>query len=654
MCAVLWLALVVVPACSDDGGTTGAQTTETTVGAPTSVETTSTDDPVPADVEALLEVVPDDELFDPAQGYLDEDGVLTFDGALALFSAAIVPLPGVEPAPNGDVEEISNVLRVIQRHRAELTAEQSAVFDSVVLAGDALDIDDVLPGPGAYRGMSTEDIQRDASAVAQVARSHFATQLGRLLPFAIRIAVLPATVAGVPVFGPRTLADALLVEEGGTEYCRVRVNEEKYQPGEIRFVMAHEVFHCFQFAIDNGVDGPDWVVEGTAQWAAEEFTGGSVPVSEGWAARWASTPTRPISRRSYDAVGLYALVTELGVPIYDYVDDLLRSPRLATVRAAAGTQLDVEWALSYAGRPSWGDPYALAAGSFGGRGAQRQLVRATVDGGPATFPSPASSRDSGAQVYSLAADGDVLVILGDGYGGIRFDGGDAMAFTGDFAGDFCLKTGGCVCENGTPTGGAGRTIAGQGSRSVFIGWGPQGDASPILEVQSLEQWCNDVPVPDTTGAISDGCYIGLWRTVRMNIPPVNDLPPLVGGDGMTVEFRADGTFIANYDTMQPAIAVIDDKNNVVMSFQFTGVVPGRWSVEPTGEISGSGDLTTLRVLARLIEPVEQEILNVGVLEMFGGGAAPPGVYHVADCRGSSMTITTVWGGGNMSIELQRA
>ncbi len=645
-------ALLLLGACDGgDGG--GAEAPATT----SAGQVATTDDPAPADVEELLEAVADDVLLDPAQAYLDADGVLTLEGALALFSAAVTPLPDVEPAPDGDLEEMSNVLRVIQAHRAELTPEQGAVFDSVVLAGDAIDIDDVLPGPGSYRGLSTDDIQRAGAAAAQAARSHFAGKLGRTLPFPIRIVVLPETVGGMRVFGPRTLADALLMDDGGAEYCRIRVNQQKYQAGEFPFVMAHEVFHCFQFAVDEGAAGPDWVIEGTAEWAAEEFTGGNVPLSEGWARDWAATPTRPLSLRSYDAVGLYALVTEVGVPMYDYVDDLLGTPRIATVRAAAGPQLDVQWALSYAGRPSWGDPYALVAGSFSGRGAQRQLLRATVDGGPATFPNPATSRDSGAQIYSLAADGDVLVVLGKGHGGIRFDNGTELPFNGEFAGDFCLKAGGCVCENGTSTGGARRPITGQGSRSVFLGWGPQGDASPILEVQSLAQWCNDTPTPDTgASGEADGCYLGVWRTVRMNIPPVNDLPPLVGGDGMTVEFRADGTFIANYDTMEPAIAVLDEKNNVVMSFQFTGVVPGTWSVDAAGKISATGDLSGMRVVARITEPVEQEVLNMGVLELAGGlgaGGGEAGVYHVAACNGPTMTIRTVWGGGDLSIELQR-
>ncbi|MGB8860233.1 MAG: hypothetical protein WCC60_13290 [Ilumatobacteraceae bacterium] len=658
------VALVALAACSGSGsnGMPGSEGTDfvrsTITVASTDAAPAETDVAEPEDVEELLDTVADDVVFDPAQAYLDADGVLTLDGAKALFSAAFVPLPGVEPAPDGAIHEATTVLQTLEHHRSELTSEQLAVFDGVVAAGEAIDVDDVPPGAGAHRGVGTDRLLQELSAAVREARTYFATKLGRTLPFPIKVVALPAEIAGTRMFGAETLADAQLTSDASGEFCRVRVNTSKYDSRFRLFVMAHEAFHCFQFAVNDGDPGPNWVIEGTAEWAAEEYTGGANDLAAGWSNEWVISPTRPIQLRTYDAVGLYALVDELGVPMYGYVDDLLSAPRIATVRAAAGQRLDVEWALSYAGRPSWGPPYALTAGSFRGLGARRQVLRAVRDGGPVAFPSPATSRESGAQVYALAADGDVLVISGNGFGGIQFEGADQMDFTGGFAADFCLKVGGCACPNGSSTGGGGREIVGQGSRSVFVGWGPMGDASPSLEVQSLEQWCNVASLPTSSvPGQADGCITGRWTATRLNIPPAGDQPPLVGGEGMTVEFRIDGTFIANYDTMQPAFAWLDEKNNIGMETQFTGVVPGTWTVDEAGQFVGTGDTSAMRVIARLTGPAEQEVLNVSVNDLMaslGATADPVGVYHVAECAGSAMKITTTYAGGTLSIELQRS
>lgn len=646
--AALVLSLAaLVSACGggDDDGSGGGAGAGTDITAPT-------------DDSDLLEPLADDVLLDPVQAYLDPDGNLTFEGAKALFGAVFTPLPGVEPAPDGDIHEATSIFMVLWAHHDELTPEQQQVFESVALAGDMFEVgaeEDEQGGAARSRqGVSIPAaVKQELERAAREAQSYFRGSLGRTLSFPIRIAVLPAAIAGMPMFGDDTLADAQLNSDANGEYCRIRVNYDKYSAAQARFIMAHEVFHCYQFDVTGGEVVPNWVMEGTAEWAAEEMTGDDLTLADNLARDWITTPTRPISMRSYDAVGLYALTTELNVPMYRYVDDLLRRPRIATVRDAVGVRLDIEWALSYAGREGWGAKYALTAGSFDGNGPRRQLVRATIDGGPATFPDPPGSRDSGAQVYSLLADGDVLVISGNGHGGIRFDGADEAEFNGSFVGDFCLKPGGCVCPDGSTAGGEGREITGRGSRSVFIGWGPMGDSIPTLKLQSLDHWCNSEPVPDTTGPLQTGCVIGRWQATRMNIPPVNDLPPIVGGEGMVVEFGADGKFLADYDTMVPIVGVLDEKNGVIFEFRFTGVVPGEWTVDEAGKFLAVGDTSAVRVVGRITEPIEQEVMNNPLSDFFSVGGDATGVYHVVDCSGNVLTITTVYGGGELSIELQR-
>ncbi len=56
-----------------------------------------------------------------------------------------------------------------------------------------------------------------------------------------------------------------------SRYCRIRVNPA-VASGPISYlvvVLAHEVFHCFEFDLDPAwASQGDWLIEGMAEWAA--------------------------------------------------------------------------------------------------------------------------------------------------------------------------------------------------------------------------------------------------------------------------------------------------------------------------------------------------------------------------------------------------
>ncbi len=406
---------------------------------------------------------------DPVESFFDEEGRLPLEAAKAIFATVFAPLPGVTAAAlDGDLHESSQVLRVLLANKDQLTGEQLAVIEDV-LGPVGAPLDDLLAGSGSSAGIARDQFLRDAAAVLRESQTYFATALGRSLPFAIHVVALPEIDGAIRRFPSGVLADASLRTIDERTVCAIRLNITAVKSLLLRETAAHEMFHCYQYAIDDG-RGPAWVVEGSAEWAGAKFAG-STSVSVGWAERWVTTPNRAITRRSYDAMGLFVLGEEVGVPMFDYIDELLAAPTIATVRGRLGPELDVEWALSYAGQGGWGSAYSLATTPFSGSGPARQQVRARVNGGPAVFPLPPGDRHSGAQVYSLAAEGDVLVINANGFGGLRFDNEQELRFSGSFSADFCLLPEGCLCPDGSNVGGGGRTITATGSRSLFVGWG---------------------------------------------------------------------------------------------------------------------------------------------------------------------------------------
>ncbi|MBI4882564.1 MAG: hypothetical protein HY826_00755 [Actinobacteria bacterium] len=595
---------------------------------------------VAGDIEATI---------DPMEAFLDDEGRLPLEAAEAVFAAAFSPLPGVTAGEiDGDLHESSTVLRVLLANREQLTAAQLIVIEEA-LGPVGAPLEDLLAGAGARAGIARDEILRDAAAHLRDAQAFFSAELGRGLPFSVRVAAYSENDGGVRRFPPGVLADATTREVDGRTVCSVRLNLTAVKPFLLRETAAHEMFHCFQYAIDDG-RGPAWVIEGSAEWAGARFAGGSA-VSIGWAERWITTPNRAITRRSYDAMGVFVIAEEAGVSMFSYINQLLDAPTIATMRSRVGPELDVQWGLSYAGQGDWGAAYSLSTTPFVGAGPQRQMIRARVNAGPAVFPLPPGDRSSGAQVYTLAAEGDVLVINGNGFGGLHFDNGRELRFSGSFIADYCLIPAGCVCPDGTDVGGGGRAITAAGSRSLFVGWGPSPDLTPQLEVQTLDQWCTGESALPSDG---NPCMVGEWTSTSVTTPPINGSAPLQGGSGILALFRADSTFSVNFDNMTPLVGEIAEKLSVELTY--SGATVGSWSVDGDGQYTGGGDSSGVRLKARLTGSVEQVILDSSLAELAGATVStdtPPGTYRVADCSATALTLTTGAAGGKASMIFQR-
>jgi len=158
---------------------------------------------------------------------------------------------------------------------------------------------------------------------------------------------------------------------------------KKSSAAEFEFIMAHEVFHCFQFALAPTLweSTPDWIIEGMASWAAWVAYPPPVPVALDEFKDYVKSPAKPLFARDYDAMGFWARADEVGGgagTLFPKVPSLLTSGDSTASAIIAG-------ATSLAFQETW----ASAVRRYAGAGsAWNQLLPYSVSS--ASVPTPAS------------------------------------------------------------------------------------------------------------------------------------------------------------------------------------------------------------------------------------------------------------------------
>jgi hypothetical protein len=298
------------------------------------------------------------------EAVLDEigpDGTIAKPTALAAFALAYGPLPGVRP-PSGRRTAIPSATlaaRSVLAYRSRLTPRQRGVVDRLlglsapVRAGRARTAD--LGDPNFH---PTATVQASAESFAGIEAAKLAHPLGLQL------------VAGntsTPING---WADALPLNaagaygSGAATTCRIRVGPtgQAADPTFRQLVIAHEVFHCFEFAFEGArawQRQPKWIEEGLADWAALTVDPVSYTIGGGNLTAYIKTSYRPLFSRTYDAVGFWGHVQ-------DSVGTLWA--RIPVIFTAGGNEIAFRNALANT-EPflnSWGSSVFNATGrSFG-------------------------------------------------------------------------------------------------------------------------------------------------------------------------------------------------------------------------------------------------------------------------------------------------
>ena len=253
------------------------------------------------------------------------DGTVSKDVALQAFALAIAPLPGVT-VPSGPAPTVSEqkdgtfAVDWLMPYYDELTSDQQKAVDGALARASDATKRPATTGNGEMRFVlaNVDDTTKaNYVKVLEDAETKEAQQLnggGKLgmdwwLSFN-NVDIGPSGSLAYSVDDQR-----LKPPEVG---CDIHINpylldlSQKF-PWLVPVTLAHEMFHCFEYAHLGGkVHPPSWIQEGLAQWAGEAVNGPSPDGAIEWAL-YLQSPTKPLYKRSYDAEGFYLHMAEIGI-----------------------------------------------------------------------------------------------------------------------------------------------------------------------------------------------------------------------------------------------------------------------------------------------------------------------------------------------------
>jgi hypothetical protein len=267
------------------------------------------------------------------------NGTLSKATAMEAFVLAYGPLPGVHrpPGRKSRIEDGTLAAEWIERYYSRLTARQKAVVRRRLGVRGSAGAHTASTEPAAHAADLYDPTFQPDTELTALAQSFVPTYTGLVDPgFSLQV------VAGITDEVVKTKdggyvdADALPLAKDGIwgsgqpTICRIRVMQAGLESDAayLKFVIAHEVFHCFQFDIraDNAwTPLPLWIGEGTAEWAAMTVT--QVPFSVGgdWLGQYIQTPQTPLFERSYDASGFWGHTQDINGDLWNRLPGILAS-----------------------------------------------------------------------------------------------------------------------------------------------------------------------------------------------------------------------------------------------------------------------------------------------------------------------------------------
>lgn len=370
------------------------------------------------------------------------DGHIPLETALDLFAAIYGAVPGGDPTrvDSSHLVEGTLVLRTVLGQWDALTPDQQEAVRAHLGYGS---VQSFRPP------MALDDDPATVAMQARVegARGVIAGHMGADVAIPMRVVVTDELRPGV--------SGDSIAESGGTmqvagaaEGCRIRLRTDASDQ-----TVAHEVFHCFQYALAADVVdvywGEDWIIEGSAEWAGVEVAGMDRTSSANFA-DWVLHHDG-IVFLDYAAVGYFWTIEDMGASPWQVVPAMLglggedavaasgfapeQVLRAMGPKATRGLSIDPipvssvwDFGISV---PSWGERLAVAVTPaqpidhepvFGGLFAKGANLHATLEGG---------------ERVQVVMDADV--------GTLEFFGHDAISWSGGLSREFCMVEGGCRC-----------------------------------------------------------------------------------------------------------------------------------------------------------------------------------------------------------------
>lgn len=440
------------------------------------------------------------------------DGSRSLDSALRLFAITFGPLPGVTaPTDQTGVRSGNVAIAAVLAHQSELTPEQNAAVQAYLAPPpDAVDID-IGPVPAATlhggtavaeaalaetgrsgaapsRGIlaaakPTAEQQQLIEHIGELTRASIAAKLGFDIPGPIKL-----SIGGTDKDGDFGFALPL----SGATYtgCKVSLLEPAVngEANSLTNTMAHEMFHCFEFdMIHPPGDFPkyaDWLMEGAAEWVGADLAGAN-STDTGWWEDYLSTPSETLFQHTYDAIGFFSHLEEVGIDPWVNFPAMFAVPGNPPDFKASGADSAAfleSWGSSYFRQPGYGRAWdAEGPGIPSGSGLGDNLKTIEVGNGTSA-PFAAGAYSSSAYVVNSSAD--VTAFTLQGYARLADGAVDSTDLDGA---EFCTKDGGCdTCPDGEPIPEA---LPGLGSPAVLGVSGGPAATSGLVSGMSLDDAC---------------------------------------------------------------------------------------------------------------------------------------------------------------------
>ncbi len=450
-----------------------------------------------------------------ARHVLDEiapNGDVSRSTALAAFSIAVTPLPGVSvPAgpPGTELFSGTEPVRWLRSYESTLSAEQRKVAKPYLhpsaAAGAAAGL-----GDGATTAVAVAVARSGAAPASE--RLADATQAAEQAEIAKMLSLLAAHLGPLGYTPPAVI----MPDPQGTAYAQaVRRDEDpskcdmQFFPKGVAlsgvnldFVVAHELFHCYQDKTDAaamvGHTGA-WWIEGTACWAALAITGAAGPMYDHWN-EYLQSPEKSLFSRSYDAFGFFEQIQSAGADPWPLVLKLVSASsdkdRYAFLVADVTPGYQQVAASAFFREPSIGPAWDMT-----GPGIPSTKTTSYPGIGPGQSVSASAYADAIANVTSHA---DVTSVRADGYVRVAAESGLDRVVASGATLDLCTKIGGCKCPEGST--GSPPTTAGDTLMHLAL-TGDANGAQAQVTSHTLDEYCKRAPTTAPAPKGGGGCSL---------------------------------------------------------------------------------------------------------------------------------------------------
>lgn len=617
---------------------------------------------------------PPQSAYDRVLDQVAPDGTVSTATALAAFSVAIAPLPGVAspPGPRSLVDSGSAAVHWTLAHWDDLSSDQrNAVRAALVGPVNA-------NRPAAYRtGWPDRRADRDVDLPCQTADSPDARPLRPALDTAIRdIATHLGRKLTIPVYlsinkqqredlntGEPSRMYTYPCEKtevnnvGKPDGCTIHVNPiamgADYTDHDRVAFLAHEAMHCYledKFGAAYGMVAP-WLQEGIPIFVQTALAGGDTRATYYWK-KYLDLDGASLFKRTYDALGFYVQLANSGVDVWRRIDAMtaayLKGGNKAAWKAAgAGEAFLRTWASGHARGARAGAAWDITGYGIPGYRPVAKHYDAIPRGTTVTAAAPVAGVDL---IYMMLPTDSTVTVTGDsaarGLLGLA-DGDRPLA---DVLGKvFCTKPGGCTCPSSSPGAGASLPPIAAGD-AVLAVTGGAGPAKVTITIGDPAEYCAR-PVQ---------CVVGTWTLTTLDL---RYTAPSIGmrergGAGLVMRIAADGTTQLDFNKMA-AVVFTASGPGIAGDIRYGGTATYRLKLPAGGGNTGQlvyidGDLGKIVATARVTKPFQAVVFDhVSVAQLAAGAGRAGGVSldgrplatdHSFDCSSTTLVLAYLPGG----------